>query len=322
MAHRLPHVGASGVRVDRTSLPAARRPVARPSGGAVRLAVLAGGEPLAHPRGRPICAARGSHRRQSDGAQSGVHLSNDVDRRTAEMGQGAMHGVLHRRRGLRAHHLRWLGTGRRRVPVRRQRLPVRLGVAIQSGRAERPSASVAAHPADRQLRGAGAQHLPSSRGDDPAWPAQGAHAREGHLHPHIAAGARRRGRRLGLGSHRRGHRLREIPSGQSDHGRRTGRGRPVHEVERHDSGRHHAASRSRRHGRPHACVDERVGSGRGQLRAAGVRERRGRRVRVLPEPRSGEIIASPRRPAVGLQSEIRTLEDARIRVSRLPVGRP
>ena len=257
---------------------------------------------------------------QSDGAQSGVHLSNDVDRRTAEMGQGAMHGVLHRRRGLRAHHLRWLGTGRRRVPLRRQRLPVRLGVAVQSGRAERPSASVAAHPADRQLRGTGTQHLPSSRGDDPAGPAQGAHAREGHLHPHIATGARRRGRRLGLGSHRRGDRLGEIPSGQSDHGRRTGRGRPVHEIERHDSGRHHAAPRSRRHGRPHTCVDERMGSGRGQLRAAGVRERRGRRVRVLPEPRSREIIASPRRPAVGLQSEIRTVEDARIRVSRLPVG--
>ena len=31
-----------------------------------------------------------------------------------------------------------LGTGRRHVPLRRQRLPVRLGVAIQSGRAERP----------------------------------------------------------------------------------------------------------------------------------------------------------------------------------------
>ena len=43
-------------------------------------------------------------------------------------------------------------------------------------------------------------------------------------------------------------------------GRRTGRGRPVHEIERHDSGRHHAAPRSRRHGRPHTCVDERMGS--------------------------------------------------------------
>ena len=212
MAHRLPHVGASGVRMDRTSLPAARRPVARPSSGAVRLAVLAGGEPLAHPRGRPICAARGSHRRQPDGTQPGIRIPHDADRRTAEMGQGAMHGVLHRRRGLRAHHLRWLGARRRHVPLRRQRLPVRLGVAVQSGRAERPSTSVAAHPADRQLRGTGTQHLPSSRGDDPAWPAQGAHAREGHLHPHTAAGARRRGRRLGPGPHRRGHRLRETRS--------------------------------------------------------------------------------------------------------------
>lgn len=33
-------------------------------------------------------------------------------------GQGAMHGVLHRRRGLRAHHLRWLGARRRHVPLR------------------------------------------------------------------------------------------------------------------------------------------------------------------------------------------------------------
>lgn len=63
-----------------------------------------------------------------------------------------------------------VGRSRRRVPMLRQRLPLRMGLPLQSGRTERHASPFATHPADRELRGPGAQRLPSTRRDDPARP--------------------------------------------------------------------------------------------------------------------------------------------------------
>ena len=77
-------------------------------------------------------------------------------------------------RGLRARRVRRLGEARRRVPMLRQRLPLRMGLPLQSGRTERHASPFATHPADRELRGPGAQRLPSTRRDDPARPVEAA----------------------------------------------------------------------------------------------------------------------------------------------------